>query len=153
MITEHDIHDILPFSLLPEAAQSRVAARAADLHANPGESIALTGEAAYYWTVLAGEVEVVQRLSAGETQLTTFDPGESWGEIQLVLGAPALADIRALTPVRMMRVDALDFHVMYAQSVEVREFIAATIKRRVQYHSGIYLNHGSTAAAVVGDRS
>lgn len=152
MIAPDEIGTIHPFSLLSEPLRTRLALRAADLRAGAGETLVYTGGTAYYWTVLEGEVEVVQRVGFDERQITTFEVGESFGEVQLVLGAPQLADIRALTQVRLMRVDALDFHVMLAGGPKVQQFINETIARRVHYHSGVYLGIESTAAAIVGDR-
>jgi thioredoxin reductase (NADPH) len=152
MIMPEEIVAYEPYSALPPAILDRVASRAADITANQGETVLYTGETASFWTVLEGEVEVLQRYGGDPFQLTYFEPGESFGEAQLVLGTDATADVRALTPCRLMRIDAIDFHVMVAQSPAARDFVTRTIVRRMSTRSELYAQLQMTQAAVVGGR-
>jgi thioredoxin reductase (NADPH) len=152
MIMPEEIVAYEPYSGLPPAILDRVASRAADITANQGETVLYTGETASFWTVLEGEVEVLQRYGGDPFQLTYFEPGESFGEAQLVLGTDATADVRALTPCRLMRIDAIDFHVMVAQSPAARDFVTRTIVRRMSTRSELYAQLQMTQAAVVGGR-
>jgi thioredoxin reductase (NADPH) len=95
---------------------------------------------------------VLQRYGAEVVQLTTFEPGESFGEMQLVLGTDATADVRALVPTRLMRVDPIDFQVMVAQSQAAQDFITRTIVRRMSTRSEFFAQRQMSQAAVVGGR-
>jgi thioredoxin reductase (NADPH) len=152
MITPAEIAIYEPYSGLPPALLERVASRAADIYANENEIVLYAGESSSFWTVLEGEVEVLQRYGADLVQLTTFEPGESFGEMQLVLGTDATADVRALVPTRLMRVDPIDFHVMVAQSPAAQEFITRTVVRRMSTRSELFVERQMSQAAVVGGR-
>jgi thioredoxin reductase (NADPH) len=152
MITPQEIDAYEPYNGLPPALLERIASRSADISANEGEIVAYVGESSSFWTVLEGEVEVLQRHGGEMVQLTTFEPGESFGELQLLIGSEATADIRALMPTRLMRVDPIDFHVMMAQSQAVRDFITRTVVRRMSTRSELYGQRQMSQAAVIGGR-
>jgi thioredoxin reductase (NADPH) len=152
MITPDEIVAYEPYSGLAPALLERIASRAADIYANQGEIVLYTGESASFWTVLEGEVEVLQRYGGDPFQLTTFEPGESFGEAPLLIGTDAPADVRALAPSRLMRVDPIDFHVMVAQSPAARDFVTRTIVRRMSTRTEIYSQFQMSQAAVVGGR-
>src|ERR1700735_154989 len=152
MITPQDIAAYEPYNGLPPALLERIASRAADISANEGETVLFVGETSSFWTVLEGEVEVLQGYGGEFLQLTTFEPGESFGELQLVIGAESTAEVRALMPTRLMRVDPIDFHVMMAQSQAVRDFITQTVVRRISTRSELYGQRQMSQAAVVGGR-
>ena len=152
MISPEDIVNYEPYNGLPRVLLERIASRAADISANPGEIVLYAGESSSFWTVLEGEVEVLQRYGIEMMQLTTFDPGESFGEMQLVMGTDSTADVRALVPSRLMRVDPIDFHVMVAQSPAAQEFVTRTIVRRMSMRSELFAQRQMSQAAVVGGR-
>ena len=95
MITPAELAGVPLFAALPHALRARLAARAADIHANPGEWISYEGDTPYFWVLLEGEVERVRTLAGRDVQVTTFDPGEYFGEIPLMLGTESFAAIRA----------------------------------------------------------
>lgn len=152
MITPEEIAAYEPYSALPPALLNRIASRAADIHANAGEVVLYAGESSSFWTVLSGEVEVLQRYGGEQVQLTTFDPGESFGEMQLVIGTDSTADVRALAPTRLMRIDPIDFQVMMAQSHEAQDFVTRTVVRRMSMRSEFFGQRQMSQAAVVGER-
>ena len=152
MITPEEIATYEPYSGLPPALRERIASRAADIFANQGDIVLYAGESSSFWTVIEGEVEVLQRYGTEQIQLTTFEPGESFGEMQLVLGTDATADVRALMPTRLMRIDPIDFHVMVAQSPAAQDFVTRTVVRRMSTRSELYSQRQMSQAAVVGAR-
>jgi thioredoxin reductase (NADPH) len=152
MVTPEDIAAYEPYNGLPPPLLDRIASRAADISANKGEVVLYAGESSSFWTVLEGEVEVLQRYGNELVQLTTFEPGESFGEMQLVMGTDATADVRALTPTRLMRVDPIDFHVMLSQSPAAQEFVTRTVVRRMSTRSELFTQRQMSEAAVVGGR-
>jgi thioredoxin reductase (NADPH) len=152
MITPEEIAKYEPYNGLPQALLERIASRAADIYANEGDIVLYSGESSSYWTVLEGEVEVLQRYGGELVQLTTFEPGESFGEVHLIIGVDANADVRALMPTRLMRVDPIDFHVMVAQSPSAHEFITRTIVRRMTTRTELFSQRQMSQAAIVGGR-
>ena len=152
MITPAELADIPLFAAVPHALRARIAARSADIHANAGEWISYEGDPPYFWTMLAGEVERVKTVAGAEVQATTFDPGEYFGEVPLMLGAESFAAIRALRPSRLMRTDAADFHLLLTESAEAAAIVAQSLSRRIAFISDAYAAENHTQATIVGDR-
>jgi thioredoxin reductase (NADPH) len=156
MIAPDELVDVPLFAAMPEALRARIASRSADIRINAGECIVHEGDAPYFWVLLAGEVAMLQRYGGEAHQVTTFDPGEYFGEIPLMFGAASFAEIRALRPSRLMRVDPADFHTLVtavlATAPEASDILASTLMRRVNFRRDIYVAANVTEAAIVGDR-
>ena len=152
MITPAELADVPLFAAVPHALRARIAARSADIRANTGEWISHEGDLPYFWTLLAGEVERVKTIAGQDVQATTFDPGEYFGEVPLMLSANSFAAIRALRPSRLMRTDAADFHLLLTESAEAAAIIAQSMSRRVAFISEAYAAENPTQATIVGDR-
>lgn len=152
MITQQDIAGVPLFDAMDDALRARIVSRSADIVANAGEWIVRQGEAPYFWTLLEGNVEVVMRYGGELLQVTTFDPGEYFGEIPLMLGSESFTDIRALTPARLMRTEQADFHLILTASNEASTILAQTLVRRVNFRRDAYVAANVTEAAIVGDR-
>lgn len=152
MITPEEVASVPIFAALPEALRERIVSRSADIRVSPGEWITTEGATPYFWTVLTGEVEVVKRHALQTHQLTTFDPGEYFGEIPLMLGSESNIDARALRPSRLMRTDEPDFHLMVSASPEASAMLTQSLVRRVNFRREAYVAATLTECAVVGDR-
>ena len=152
MITASDFTGIPVFDVLSHAQLSRVAARAADINARGGEYIVQNGDPAYFWAVLAGEVEFIKLVAGELQQVTTFDPLEYFGEVPLMLGTPAAGAVRALRPSRFARIDANDFHAMITECAEAAAIVSQTLIRRVNFMRADYTAANVTQATIVGDR-
>jgi CRP-like cAMP-binding protein len=62
----------------------------------------------YLWVVVSGRCEV----KSGGAAITELGPGAAVGEISLVSGAPAVADVTALEPAVLLRLSKTDFDVV-----------------------------------------
>ena len=152
MITPAELAGVPLFAAVPHALRARIAARSADIRANTGEWIAHEGDPPYFWTMLDGEVERVMTVAGQEVQATTFDPGEYFGEVPLMLSAASFAAIRALRPSRLMRTDPADFHLLLTESADAAAIIAQSMSRRVDFIRNAYTAQNPTQATIVGDR-
>ncbi|MEA2784516.1 MAG: thioredoxin reductase [Candidatus Eremiobacteraeota bacterium] len=152
MITPADLAGVPLFAAIPHALRARIAARSADIRANAGEWITYEGDPAYFWTLLEGEVERVKTVAGTEVQMTTFDPGEYFGEVPLMLGTETFAAIRTLRPSRLMRTEGADFHHLLTESADAAAIIAQSLSRRVGFISDAYTAQNPTQATIVGDR-
>ena len=152
MITPADLAGVPLFAAIPHALRARIAARSADIRANAFEWITYEGDPAYFWTLLEGEVERVKTIAGTEVQMTTFDPGEYFGEVPLMLGTETFAAIRTLRPSRLMRTESADFHHLLTESADAAAIIAQSLSRRVGFISDAYTAQNPTQATIVGDR-
>jgi thioredoxin reductase (NADPH) len=152
VISPAELAKVPLFALMPEALRARIASRSADISVEAGEWIVHEGSAVHFWVLLDGEVEAVKRYGGELISVSTFDPGEYFGEVPLMLGTNAYLGIRALRPSRLMRTDSADFHLMLTASSDVSAEIAQTILRRVNLRRDAYTAANVTEAAIVGDR-
>lgn len=152
MFTPSDISHVTLLAAMSPGLRSRVASRAADIRANIGEWVAYDGDVPYFWILLEGEVEAVKVVAGEEQRVTTFDPGEYFGEVPLMLGTSTFVSIRALVRSRLMRIDSADFHTMVTESDEASALLARTLVRRVNFIRDAYTASNMTQATIVGDR-
>jgi putative ABC transport system ATP-binding protein len=62
----------------------------------PGETILRQGGPVEHFYMLdSGEVEVVAQRAGGEVRLARLEPGQHFGEVELLQGIPAIASVRA----------------------------------------------------------
>lgn len=82
-----------------------LAAYMSEESADPGTVLVREGERDVFLCVLAeGQVEVAKRDTFGDEQLVArLTRGQSFGEMSLLDGEPRSATVRALTPVRFLR--------------------------------------------------
>jgi thioredoxin reductase (NADPH) len=152
MITSRDLATVPFFEVLSPAQLARVASRAADIVANAGEWIVQDGDPAYFWALLSGELEAVKVVGGQRQQVTTFDPGEYFGEVPLMLSSPSFVSLRALKDSRLVRVDPNDFHAIVSESTAASALLAQTLSRRVNFIRDAYAAATVTQAKIVGDR-
>jgi thioredoxin reductase (NADPH) len=152
VVSPEELANIPLFAAMTEELRAHLASRSADIRAEPGEWIVHEGTAMHFWTVLEGEVQAVKRYGGETAPIATFEPGDYFGEIPLMLGTNANAGVLALSAARLMRMEPADFHFMLTASNEAGAEIAQTISRRVELRRSAYAAANLTEAAIVGDR-
>lgn len=150
MIEAGELAEIPLFAGAAPTLRARIASRSVEIVVAPGEWVTREGDAAYLWVVLSGEVERVRLLSGQETQSTTFDPTEYFGDFAVILGTESFTSIRALRPSRLMRVEPADFHLLISESKEAAAVVAQTLVRRVTIFDEAYRKYGAQLAFVIG---
>ena len=110
MITAELLKRIPLFAGIPDDERASLAARAADVRLNADEWLILEGQTPSFFALLEGRLSVEKNIAGRDQQLLTYDPGEYFGEVPLLLAAPAVASVRAMEPARVMRLDPADFH-------------------------------------------
>jgi thioredoxin reductase (NADPH) len=152
MISAADLHGIPLFTKLSNDMLLKIAERSADIRPDAGEWFTQEGDIPYFWVLLDGEVEATKFSNGQQHRATTFDRGEYFGEVPLMLGSTSFVGMRALTASRLLRLDDRDFHSLVLGSPELAAELAQTLVRRVAY---IYDHSGTTndaQATVIGQR-
>ena len=84
-----------------------------------------------FYVIQSGQVEVLLE-RAGETiAVAQRGPGEYLGEIALLLSVPRTASVRALTHVRTLALDKIDFDRLVADQLAVAQGLARESSRRM----------------------
>ncbi|MET0344865.1 MAG: FAD-dependent oxidoreductase, partial [Casimicrobiaceae bacterium] len=131
MITPDLLTKVPLFAGIDEAELEEIASRAADIHLRAGDWLIQEGETPSFFMVLSGRLAVTKQVAGQERELTTYTAGEFAGEVPLLLGAPAIASVRALEPSRVARLAAHDFHELFGECPELNAKILSVMTTRL----------------------
>jgi thioredoxin reductase (NADPH) len=131
MITPETLSHLPLFESARDEALETIVSRSADLHVNAGDWVVLEGEAAAFYVVIEGRCEIVKLIAGAEQIVDVVEPGGFFGEVPLLLGSGFLAGVRAVTPSRLMRLEATDFQELVARCPNASHQILASMARRV----------------------
>jgi len=91
----------------------------------------------YFFMIRKGEVEVVlQDKKQNETVISRLNPGEFFGEMELLRGGKSIANVRAgsLAPVEVLTIKREDFKRVIDQSPITAEAIGKIVQERIEIH-------------------
>lgn len=83
------------------------------------------------YIIEAGTVEVL-RVARGSAPVASLGPGDFFGEMAILEDQPRFASVRALTPVRLLRVDRADFAGMLRDNFEIAVRIMRKLVARLR---------------------
>jgi thioredoxin reductase (NADPH) len=147
MITVETLRELPVFAGVAENVLAHVAARTADIRLRAGDYLIHEGEIPAFFVLLDGKLEVTKNVGGIERIITVRDqPGDFGGETPLLLGAPAVANMRATAPSRVARIEGVDFHTLVGHSHALAARMMAAMRERV---AGIGEFAEITAAEVV----
>jgi CRP-like cAMP-binding protein len=98
-----------------------------------GDTILREGEEAdSFYVIVHGRVGVYRRGPDGkEREIDRLGPGEFFGEIGLLSGAPRVASIRALEPTELLRLDRGAFERLVSISSATRDQLDKVARERL----------------------
>jgi signal transduction histidine kinase/RimJ/RimL family protein N-acetyltransferase len=98
----------------------------------PGDVLMAEGEPGdALYLVLEGDLAVTKQASSGERAIATVGPGAVQGEIAVLGGGPRLATVRALTPVRVLRLGRDDLFDVIAREPGIVRSLVQTVAGRL----------------------
>ena len=150
MITADLLTRIPLFAGLPEDERSSLAARAADVRVQKDEWLLVEGQSAAFFGLLEGRLAVIKAIGGRDHHVATYEPGEYFGEVPLLLGSPAIAGLRALEPARLMRLEPADFHYLVSHCQVLNAEITRTMERRVNHLQRFVADSQAVSATVIG---
>ena len=150
MITADLLSQISLFAPLPESERASLAARAADVRIGADEYLLIEGQTPAFFGLLEGRIDVSKIVGGHDARLTTYVPGDYFGEVPLLLGAPALASLLATEPARLMRLDGPDFLEMVSQCRVLSGEISRTMATRSARLQQVAVDAPSTMTMVIG---
>jgi thioredoxin reductase (NADPH) len=150
MITADLMSRITLFAKVPEDERASLAARAADLRLRKDEWLLVEGQAPGFYGLLEGHIDVLKVLGGREHRLTTYGPGDYFGEVPLLLGSPAIANLRATEPCRVLRLEGTDFLHLVSQCQVLSSEITKTMAARVSRFSQIQVENPAAVVTVIG---
>jgi len=151
VITADLISRITLFAKIPESERASLAARAADLRLRKDEWLLVEGQRPGFYGLLEGHIDVLKFVNGQEHRLTTYAPGDSFGEVPLLLDSPAIANLRAIEPCRVLRLEREDFLQLVSQCQVLSSEITKTMVARVSRLTQFQVEHRTAVVTVMGD--
>lgn len=131
MIVAAELQNTPIFACLDEADRQRFADRAADVRLQVGEWVIREGEVASFFVLLEGQLQLVKDMMGMSKDLHSYKPGEFFGEVPILLGAPAFASVQAKSTARVARFEAQHLFDLIQTSTASSAVILQTMTDRL----------------------
>lgn len=126
------------FAGLPEGQLAWIAERGAEVRLPAGARLATEGDPADgLYVVLEGETEWTKRVGRQEAHVVTLGPGTIFAELILLLDAPYPTSGRAVTAVRLLKLEPDAFWQLLASCRQVLRGIVAVAAERSELHASV----------------
>ena len=120
------------FDGLTPSELARIRTAATEKMLAPGAVLVAEGDPGdALYVVLEGELAVTKRAGPGEMTLNRVGPGAVQGEIAVLSGGPRRATVRAITPVRALRLGRDDLFDVLAREPRILRSLVGTVARRL----------------------
>ena len=103
-----------------------------------------TGDSLY--VVLEGELEVTKRRGGQEVVLSSYEPGQFFGEMALLERAPRSASVRTLRESRLLAIDQAAFQTLLSRSPSAPFNILRTVTSRLRSTESMLIQNEKMAA-------
>jgi thioredoxin reductase (NADPH) len=153
MIKPEDLKKITLFAPVPESELKSIAARAADVRLGAEEWLLMEGQAAAFFGLIEGRIDVFKNVGGRDLRIASYEPGDYFGEVPLMLGAPAIASLQAIGPARLMRLEPDDFHDLVTQCRILGGEISKTMMSRIGRIKHLTVETPRSLTTVIGHRS
>ena len=110
----------------------------------------MEGQTPSFYALLEGKLAVIKTIGGRDQQLTTYEPGDYFGEVPLLLASPAVASVRSLEAARVARLDPSDFHDLITHCHVLNGEIMKTMARRVGVLQQLVVDTPLTSTTLIG---
>ena len=152
MISASELKAVPVFACLDDLECRRLADRAADVRLHPGEWLLREGEMACFYVVLEGDLQMVKDVLGQPRELRSYQVGDFFGEVPILLGGAAFVSIHATTRARVARFDPQMLFQLIQSSAACSALILQTMTERLVSVQKFAVNLPSSRVLVVGTR-
>jgi thioredoxin reductase (NADPH) len=152
MIQADELLNVPIFACLDEVQLQRIVQTAADLRVSAGEWLVREGQTADFCVLLHGSLSLFKEFGGVQREVRTYEPGEFFGEIPILLGAPAFASLQAKTDSRVVRLDALGLKELIDSAPKCGEIILKTMTQRLSTLADYIRDTPAERVLVVGSQ-
>jgi thioredoxin reductase (NADPH) len=150
MITAELLTRISLFAKVPDNERASLASRAADIRLRKDEWLLVEGQAPAFFGLLDGRIDVFKNVGGRDQRVSTYGPGDYFGEVPLLLGSPAIASLQATEPARLMRLEPADFLYLVSHCPVMSSEITKTMAARVGRISQLAVDSQGPQVTVLG---
>ena len=151
MITIDDLRTQTLFDCFDDDHLREFATQLADVILNAGEYLFFEGDPAAFYVLLEGSVELSHTVIRKRHVIVTYEAGDCFGEVPLLLGSKALSDGRALTRSRVAKMDQHLFRNFLIQSQTCKATLLTMLMDRVGRAGSMIEEVPIPKITVVGD--
>jgi thioredoxin reductase (NADPH) len=137
MVTADEVARVEVFAMLDARKHERIARSAADVTLMPGEAAASEGDDPALFAVLEGKIEPVKTVDGIDQVVGERLPGDIFGEVPIMLGAPFPVTFRAAERSRVLRIARADYHLIAAVDPVVSKAVGALAQFRMTGKRGL----------------
>lgn len=123
----------------------------ADVRVAAGEWVVREGETPHFWVVLEGSAKIVKSVAGQPAVLGTYETGDAFGEVPLLLGSSTVTGITATSDMRLARADKTQFWRLMHQDDCFARGVLANMKNRVALVQQIALTTPPAVCTLKGD--
>lgn len=131
MISSEELRPYPIFKCLEGDQLERLAAKAADVRLKEGEWLIREGEQPWFYVLLEGRLALLKDIMGRQQEITEYKVGEFFGEVPMLLGAPAFASMQARSEVRVARFDRGQLQELIQSSAACSALILQTMTNRL----------------------
>jgi thioredoxin reductase (NADPH) len=132
MITVDHLRGMKLFESVPQHELQQIADRAADIDLAESDWLISEGEVPSFFGCLSGRLQVLKGAGSDQHILIEYEPGDTFGELPLLLDAPSIASVRALQRSRVFRLDAADFRALILSCPVLSSKLVTTMTSRIR---------------------
>jgi thioredoxin reductase (NADPH) len=150
MITSQDLKGIKAFKGVEDGAVALAASRSAEIRLDKDDVLINEGDSPRFFAVVSGTLEA-KKVRGTEELLTTFRAGDSFGEVPLVLGSPAVVTVRATGKSHLAALDLPEFWRLIRSQKSFAEAITADLSARIEGLFSTAMLAPDVKCTIVGD--
>jgi thioredoxin reductase (NADPH) len=152
MITVDHIRGMKLFEDVPTDELQTIANRAADIHLAEGDWVVSEGEVPSFFGCISGRLDVRKGTGADDHKVNEYGPGDTFGEIPLMLDSAAVVSVRALDQARVFRLDPSDFRQLVLSCPVLHGKLIETMSNRLGALQRDALETARVTVTIVGRR-
>jgi thioredoxin reductase (NADPH) len=152
MIAPNELKGIPIFDCLDEAQRRRYAEKAADVRLGAKEALIREGDTPNFFVLLDGSLTLKKNVNGRMQEFHEYKPGEFFGEVPILLGAPAFAGVYSKVGARVARFTPQQLQELIKESEACSAMILQTMNSRLQSVQQYALETPSARVLVVGSQ-
>jgi len=152
MITASMLRKVPLLAEVPDAELAVMAGRAADIHLRANDWLIQEGEIPSFFIVISGGLDVYKSIGGGERLINHYGPGGYGGEVPILLGAPAIASLRASEASRICRLDQSDFRELIAACPLINAQLLQMMATRINGLQQLAIQAPVATVTIIGHR-
>ena len=150
MIAKDDLRSVVAFKEIDDGELALIGSRCADVRLDAGEWLFREGESPRFYAVVSGELEVSKRIGGVAAVLIKYLPGDTFGEVPLLLGSPAISSVQATTATRVAALETTEFWRLMHAHDDLAKIVAANMAQRISVLRSSELKAPAARCSIVG---